>query len=152
MNMQHIAPSWARWLIIPACIGFAALGIYLLHLFMIAATFKGPWWIAIVGSPFAIFPLYIAYRGIDLIKFRNIRAAVFNDELVIQDGRSSESVAHSISNLKIIDCSSMQVVHVVNAVVQQKLMTVDYYYNSGMSLIRLLEQKQAEQVAAPDGE
>lgn len=151
MNLQHIAPIWARWLIIPAVTGFAALGIFLVSLFLRAQAQEGAWILLVLGIPVAIFPFYVAYRGIDLVKFRNIRAALVDDQLIVQQGASSEPISYRLSSLQIIDHPRMQLTNVVELGTRTKVFTADHYYTHAMDLLRLLKQRQGEQVAAPNG-
>ena len=146
MAPRHIAPAIARWGVIPAVGGFVALGAFFLSLPFRAENREDVWIAFLVAGLFAAFLFYIAYRGVVLIRFRNVRAELTDADLrVDHNGRRAYYCFH---RLEVLDFSAMQIVEVREKLTGEKILAVDYYYPFGMELIRRLQEKLGEQVAA----
>lgn len=145
MVLNHVAPSWARLVIPFAVFAFGILGC-LLILTVLEGAIQGKSWLAgLVGLLIAWFPLYVAYRGVVLVQFRNSRAAFVDDRLFIQKSDKDASTSHMVSEVVIADYGNMQIMELTSVRTGKKLLAIDYLYPDGMALIRLLRQKQGEQ-------
>jgi hypothetical protein len=149
MNLRHIAPTIARWCVIPAVLALVALGGFILTI-PFRSNNKDAVWIAfLMAAGVATFFFYIAYRGVVLIRFRNVRAELVEDGLLIDD-KGREKI-HHVDFLEVCDFSSMQIVEVREKASGIKLLAVDYYYPFGMELVRQLQRRIGEQAGSSNG-
>ena len=151
MDLPAITPRWARLGIIPAVVGFGVFTIGLAVMFVLGSISEpqSAWIMLLGGAPIVGLFGVATYRGIDLCRFRNYCAALQDGTLNISERQGSPSRAFAIEDLEIHDHPYMQVVYVKLACGGHKLLAVDYYYRSGMSLIAsILEQQDGEQGAA----
>lgn len=143
MTLRHVAPAIARWGIIPAVAGFVALGSFLLSLPFRSENREDIWLVVIAFGALAVFCFYVAYRGLVLVKFRNVRAKLGERDLLVS--HNGHQAYHAINRLEVLDFSNIQIVEVRKKKTGEKLLAVDYYYPFGMELVRRLEQRIGEQ-------
>jgi len=145
MTLHHIAPVWARWVIPPAVVGMGALGCYLAFLSVKCMMLEKSWFAGVMVLPVAVFPLYIAYRGIVLVQFRNTRAAVLDGRLFIQRNSKDSPAEHGVSDVVIVDSAAMQIRELKSVRTGQRLLAIDHLYPKGMALLHQVKQEQDEQ-------
>ena len=148
MTLHHVAPVWARWVIPPAVFGFGVLGCCLTFLLVKGAMREESWLAGVVILPVAVFPLYIAYRGIVLVQFRNTRAGFADERLFIQKSDGDSPTPHMVSDVVIVDYPYMQIVELKSLITGKRLLAIDHLYPNGMALLRQLKQKQEKQGGA----
>jgi hypothetical protein len=154
MDLPTIAPKWARIAIIPAVVGFGLFTVGLAVLFAAACfhdpevTKKGGWILIVGGIPIIWLFGIVTYRGADLWRFRNYRAALEGDQLLVSSGQAMAPVPYDVKDLEIVDHRRMQIIYVRLGRNGHKIFALDYYYSAGMELIGKLRKRIGEQAAA----
>lgn len=141
MTLHH-APVWARWVIPPAVFGFGILGCFFAYVLVKGAIQEKSCLVGLVGLPIVLFLLYVAYRGVVLVQFRDTRAAFFDERLFIQRSGRDFPTPHMVSDVVIVNYPRMQIMELKSLITGKRLLAIDHLYPNGMALLRQLKQKQ----------
>ncbi len=73
-------------------------------------------------------------------------ACIDDNKLIYADGPKGIAQSIDIKDIKVVDIPAYQIVHVDQMPASNRLMSVDYYYMYGMSLVKKIKENQGDHV------
>ena len=142
--MNYIAPTWARVLIAPLVAFLYLLGLGLL-LGGIYEAFNRSRLEGMLLVLLGLFFLFLGRQGICLYTYRNIRACINGKSLDFSDGPMGKVNSFPLSDIVIDNVRWIQLIHISSVSTGKRLMSIDYYYSAGVSLVMEIQKRLSEQ-------
>jgi hypothetical protein len=103
---------------------------------------------ALLPVPLGAFCLVVGWKGRYLFAFRNTMACLTGDTLQYSNGQTGAVITIPLRDIVVTDEPWWQIAHIDSAITGERVMSIDYWYRDGMSLLSEIQRKLTDQGAA----